>query len=39
VLGVDQRGKGRLRRVVPFASRGLASSILRGGDDLEIFIL
>jgi hypothetical protein len=38
VLGVDQRGVGCLRCVVPFSGGCFASGILRGGDDLEIFI-
>ena len=37
--GIDQRGEGGLRGVVPLAGRGFAAGILRGGDDLEVLAL
>jgi hypothetical protein len=39
VLGVDERGVSRFRGVVPFSGCGLATGVLRGGDDFEVFIL
>jgi hypothetical protein len=39
VFGVDQRGIGGFRRVVPFAGCCFSAGVLRGGDDLEILIV
>jgi hypothetical protein len=39
VLGVDQRGVRRFGGVVPFSGGGFSASVLRRGDDFEIFIM
>jgi hypothetical protein len=39
VLGVDQRSVGRFRGVVPFSGSSFSACVLRGGDDLKIFVV
>jgi hypothetical protein len=38
VLGVDQRGVGGFRGVVPFTGCGFSAGILRGGYYFKVFI-
>jgi hypothetical protein len=39
VFGIDQRGVGGFRGVVPFSGGGFSTGVLSGGDDFEVFTL
>jgi hypothetical protein len=39
MFGIDQRGVGGFRGVVPFTGGGFSTGVLGGGNDFEVFTL